>query len=72
MTDVDYEKVVRIVRQGHEPQDTSLARAVHTIMKLLDIRDSRTAAILVEDGEPLMQFEETKAIYERTDFPISK
>ena len=72
MTDIDYEKVVTIVREGHDSQEASLALAVHTIMKLPDIRDSFKAAILPEDGEPLMHYEEIKAIYERADFPISK
>ena len=52
--------------------DTSLARAVHTVMNWPDIRDRMKAAILYEDREPLMEFAAIKAVYDRPDFPISK
>ena len=72
MTDIDYEEAVTLIRPGHDPQDTSLARAVHTVMNWPDIRDRMKAAILYEDREPLMEFAAIKAVYERPDFPISK
>ncbi len=70
MSDIDYNERVRLIREQGEPKEMSLADAVRTVMSWPDVRDRMTAAILCE-GESLMDLSQIKAVFNRSDFPIS-
>jgi hypothetical protein len=70
MSDYDYNETVRLVLAQGEPKDLSLADAVRTVMSW-PTKDRMMAAILRDDGSPIMESSEIEAIYQRSDFPIS-
>ena len=70
MTDIDYNERVRLIRGQEGPKEMSLADAVRTVMSWPDVGDRMDAEIL-RDGEPLMTSSQIKAVFDRSDFPIS-
>lgn len=69
MGDIRYDEIVTLLRAGGYQKDMPLAEAMRTIINMGDMREQMMHSILRDDGPPIRELAEVRAIYSRPDFP---